>query len=178
MTRRLLLAWFGVAGVLLALVAAGVVAARGSDTGGPPERPVGRVEPFPAPEIAGSAVDGSGTVALSALRGRPTVVNFWASWCPPCRREAPLLKRFAERHPAVALLGVAGEGPDPAARFASRAGWPWESVADPTKEVQRRFRVPGLPATFFVDGDGRVRGRVYGEITERQLEEGARLLGL
>ena len=178
MRRRLLLVWAGSAGVLLASIVIGLLRSDEAGPGDAPERPLGRVEPFAAPEIAGPAIDGSGPVALSALRGRPTLVNFWASWCRPCRREAPLLKRFAEKHPALQVLGVAGEGPDPAARFAAEAGWPWATVADPAEDLRRRFRVPGLPATFFVDAEGRVRARVLGEVTEGQLEEGARLLGV
>ena len=178
MTRRLLLLWAGSAGLVLVVVAVGLVAGRGGGAESPPDRPLSRVEPYAAPEIAGPAVDGSGPVALSTLRGEPTLVNFWASWCAPCRREAPLLKGFAERHPGLRVLGVAGEGRDPAARFAGRVGWAWPTVADPDERLRRRFRVPGLPATFFIDAEGRVRGRVFGELTQGQLEEGARLLGV
>ena len=130
-------------------------------------------EPFPAPAVQGDVVTGQGaggTLALADLRGKPVVVNFWASWCGPCRKEGPDLVAFAKAHPGVAMLGVnVADGTSQAEPFAQELGFTWPSIADRGQDLYREFRLIGLPSTFVVDADGRVVFRKIGEVTQAEL---------
>jgi len=97
---------------------------------------------------------------LDALRGRPVVVNAWASWCPPCRREMPFFQRTAVRYGRrVAFLGIDVKDPDrERARTFMRKHWaPYPSYADPDEEIADEIGVStGLPTTVFYDAGGKV----------------------
>ncbi len=110
------------------------------------------------------------------LRGRPLILNVWASWCPPCRAELPLLAGAAadlEDAGVVLLLLNAGEAAATASEFLAAEGLPLRTLVDPdrrepglepTLEVLRRLRAGGLPTTFFIDADGVLRGTYVGEL--------------
>ena len=95
---------------------------------------------------------------LRALRGRPVVVNLWASWCAPCRTELPLFQaQAARRGTEVAFLGVDVEDSRRgAARLLERFPVPYPSVEDPRREVARELGAVGLPSTAFYGRDGRL----------------------
>lgn len=101
-------------------------------------------------------------VNLAGLPRRPMVVNFWAQWCQPCREESPFLREASEAAGAD-FLGVNYDDPDQAQaiEFAGLAGLAYPHVRDRHKQLAS-LGVPGLPVTFFVDGDGRVAGRHVG----------------
>lgn len=127
----------------------------------------------PAPQIAGTALDGS-PVDLSAYRGRPVIVNFWASWCTPCREEFPL---FAERLAALgptdglAIVGVLfKDQPELAQRFVEDVGTPWPSVADADGSLAAAYRVVAPPQTYFIDVEGVVRGIQIGEVRREDFD--------
>jgi len=130
-------------------------------------------DPFPAPAVEGDVVTGQGaggTLALADLRGKPVVVNFWASWCGPCRNEGPGLVAFAKAHPGVAMLGInVADGKSQAVPFAQELGFTWPSIADQGQALYREFRLIGLPSTFVVDAQGRVVYRKIGEVTQDEL---------
>lgn len=117
----------------------------------------------PMPELSGEAVVG-GTVGPEDYRGRPVVVNFWATWCGPCRREQPALQRLAEEYDGrVAFVGVNHTDDRAAAReYLRQYGVTYPSVFDPAGEVAFDFEIPYLPATVLVDADGRLRYRLLG----------------
>src|SRR6202035_2173565 len=101
-----------------------------------------------------------GRVTLAALRGRPALVTFWASWCEPCEREAPALERFArglDGH--AALVGVNWSDPQvsQARSFVKRYGWTFPNLRDPQGSAGLAYGVTGLPTTFAIDSAGRVR---------------------
>ena len=110
------------------------------------------------------------------LRGQPLILNVWASWCPPCRAELPLLARAAadlEDDGVVLLLLNAGESATTAGSFLVAEGLALRTLVDPdlhepgleaSNDVLRRFRAGGLPTTFFVDADGVLRGMFVGEL--------------
>jgi len=131
---------------------------------------------MPAPDLRLTTLDG-GTVHLAALRGRPVVVNFWASWCEPCARELPLLAKARAAHGAegLALVGVlaANDQPGPARRFAARHGVTWPTGLDPgpgpAGPTMTAYGVAGLPETFFVRRDGTLASRQLGELTAASL---------
>jgi cytochrome c biogenesis protein CcmG/thiol:disulfide interchange protein DsbE len=172
---------------VLALAAAGVgwLADRGGgEAAGPvPLTPVPTVQTYPpgrmpAPTFRLTGLDG-GTVDLAAYRGRPLVVNFWASWCRPCVKEFPLLRAARERHRADGLevIGVlaTSDAPAKARGFARRNGGTWPVGIDrgsgPVGETTVAYGVAGLPETFFVRRDGSLAVRQLGELSERGLRQ-------
>ena len=125
-----------------------------------------------APPLQGDALDGSARLDLATFKGRPVVVNFWASWCGPCRAEAPQLVAFARSHPGVQMLSVNSADLSRAAAtaFAARSQWTWPNVFDPSAGIQHAWGVGGLPATFLVDGAGKLRARKLGGTTAAELD--------
>ena len=125
----------------------------------------------PAPEIALQALDVN-TVRLSDFAGRPVLVNFWASWCPPCRAEMP---RFEQAYAAgsVVVLGVNTLDADDEAeaRAAVRdLGITFPVLFDEQGDAQRAYSVRGLPTTFLVGPDGRIVAVHPGEMSQGQLD--------
>lgn len=114
-----------------------------------------------------------GRVSLKELRGTPLVVNFWASWCDPCRAEAKVLQRGHEAARGVLFVGVDTEDASEDARdFISQFGLTFPHVRDNGRETRQDWGVTGLPETFFIAADGRVVGHVIGTVDDAQLREG------
>lgn len=111
------------------------------------------------PSLRLPCLGGGREVDLAQLRGVPTVVNLWASWCGPCRKELPLLQQLHERGGGrVRVIGVdfADDQPASALRLAAASGVTYALVADPQALLQTPLRVSGLPVTLLVDADGRM----------------------
>lgn len=122
-----------------------------------------------------------GGVALSELRGVPVVLNFWASWCPPCRTEAPRLERAwrSQRRPAALFLGLNMQDvSDDAREFIDEFDGSYPNVRDGSDATALTWGVTGLPETFFIDRRGRVVGHVIGAIGSGQLRDGIRAASL
>jgi cytochrome c biogenesis protein CcmG, thiol:disulfide interchange protein DsbE len=118
----------------------------------------------PAPDFELQRLDG-GSLRLSDLRGRPVIVNFWASWCIPCREEFPLLAVARDEHAGQGLeiVGIVhNDSVDSARRFAQDHGADWPMVNDPDDVAWRAYGGQLLPLTFFVDRDGIVRAVSFG----------------
>ncbi|HEX8068023.1 MAG TPA: TlpA disulfide reductase family protein [Thermoleophilaceae bacterium] len=122
-----------------------------------------------APELTLPRLDGAGSASLSDHRGKVVVLNFWASWCDPCRDEAPLLERW---HRQIAprggtVLGVDALDSTGSARgFVRRYGLTYPNVKDASGEKLRPFGVSGYPETFVLDRRGRIAALVRGPVTE------------
>jgi cytochrome c biogenesis protein CcmG, thiol:disulfide interchange protein DsbE len=128
---------------------------------------VGRV----APSFALADLNGN-PVTLDALRGRPVIVNFWASWCAPCLEEFPLIRAALDRHAAdgLAVIGIVYRDRSEAARdFASRMDATWTLAMDPVERVAERWGIFGPPESFFIDAGGVVRARQIGPVNEDSL---------
>lgn len=105
-------------------------------------------------------------VALRDLRGHAVVLNFWASWCVPCREEAPLLGGVARDYRSRGLLVVGVDTQDlesPARAFLAQYKVTYLNLRDPDGSVGRLFGTTGVPETFFIDADGRIQGKFPGE---------------
>jgi cytochrome c biogenesis protein CcmG/thiol:disulfide interchange protein DsbE len=125
-----------------------------------------------APSLAGGRPLQGHAVRLSAYRGRVVFLNFWASWCHPCRKEAPQLDRFARslRRGEAALIGVdINDGRQPALRFVRRFGISYPIVADPGRTIAGRYDIIGIPTTFVIDWDGRIAAQLLGPQTVASL---------
>lgn len=109
----------------------------------------------------------SSTVSLAQFRGHPLVINFWASWCPPCREEMPALEHAARQ--LTGRVNFAGldtqDQPGAGLAFARRAGVTYPLATD-NAQVYGSYGVSGLPTTFFVNADGAIVGRQVGAMTE------------
>lgn len=148
------------------LLAAGLLAASPDEkTAAPPGESTGASGPA-APELEGGVLVPP-PVSLAELRGKPVVVNFWASWCVPCRKEAPELARFdRELSERAQLVGVDfQDAKGDALAFVREFGWRFPNIRDPKGELARRYGLLGLPTTFVIDGRGRLAKQLTGEQT-------------
>jgi cytochrome c biogenesis protein CcmG, thiol:disulfide interchange protein DsbE len=125
----------------------------------------------PAPEFEAPLLDGSGTLSMGDLQGKPVVLNFWASWCKPCEDEAPAFKKahdeFGDR---VTIVGVGiRDARSDAEEFIARHGLDYTQVRDEDLRVYRDFGLTGQPETFFLDAHGVVVEHVPGPVFEDDL---------
>ena len=138
-------------GPALALVVVGGVVAVEIATsgGGPSSRPA---PALPTHVLSGHRVD------LASLRGRPALVNFWASWCGPCKQEAPELRRFDRGiGDRAALVGVDWNDSEQNARaFIAQSHWSYPVLRDPSGAVGNAYGLTGLPTTFVLDPSGNI----------------------
>lgn len=125
----------------------------------------------PLPEFALPAFGGDGTVRAEDYRGRPLVVNFWATWCAPCVEEMPALQAAAdELGPEVAFLGVnTNDDHDQAVRLAERLGVSYDLARDDEGAFAEEAGLFGMPTTLFVDASGTVRYRQTGGLTKEEI---------
>lgn len=121
-----------------------------------------------APAFSLPRFDG-GTLTLASLRGKYVLVNFWASWCVPCRDEAPLLERAWRqyRDRGLVVVGVNIQDLEPEARkFIAQFKVSYPNVRDRDGRVSRAYGTTGVPETFFIDRDGRVVRKFPGAAIE------------
>jgi cytochrome c biogenesis protein CcmG/thiol:disulfide interchange protein DsbE len=126
----------------------------------------------PAPAFTLTDLNGR-PISLQALRGRPVIVNFWASWCGPCVEEMPLLERASAEHASdgLAVVGIVFQDRAEAARaFAARIGASWPAAIDPGNAVAKAYGVDAPPASFFISRSGIVAGRQIGQLSAADLE--------
>jgi cytochrome c biogenesis protein CcmG/thiol:disulfide interchange protein DsbE len=150
-------------------VAVAAMTLGGCGTGGSARvGPVGH----PVPDIAAPAI-GGGNFSLQALRGRWVVVNFFATWCDPCKNEYPDLVRFAGQHQGtVQVVGVVYEDRSADALHFHRAeGGTWPIVADPSARIAGRYLVSALPQSFVIDRRGDLVAHIFGGVTVAKLDQ-------
>lgn len=122
-----------------------------------------------APDFTLTRFDGGGTLSLKDLRGKAVLVNFWASWCPPCRVEAPSLEAAWRMYKdkEVVFVGVDIQDKEPDARaFLKEFGITYPNGWDESGNVAVDFGVWGLPETFFLDREGRITYKHVGGVEQ------------
>lgn len=129
-------------------------------------------EASPLPELALERLEG-GTVRLDGLKGKPVVINLWATWCPPCRREMPALRDAQLRHPdVVIILANQREGQDAIRRYLDAEGLALGNVLlDMRGELGKMTGSQALPTTLFFDARGLLASRRIGELSAATLDQ-------
>ena len=127
-----------------------------------------------APNFVLSRLDKEGRLELASLRGKAVVLNFWASWCYPCNKEAPALEKAWQGHDGhVVVLGVdVNDFAGDARKFMRQHKLTYPVVHDNKNVTEPKYGVALLPETFFVDRNGRVVGHVAGQVRESDLRAG------
>ncbi|MBM2827217.1 MAG: cytochrome biosis protein [Dehalococcoidia bacterium] len=125
-----------------------------------------------APDFALSDLDGK-EVRLSDFRGRPVMLNFWATWCGPCRVEMPHMqeaqRELGEKTGFVVLAVNLGEDAKTARRFLEENGFEFTAVLDRDSSVARdRYKIIGLPTSFFIDREGVIRDIQVGPLATKE----------
>ena len=125
----------------------------------------------PAPDFSLTLFEGR-TVRLSDFRGKVVFLNFWASWCPPCREEAPLLEQTWRRYrnEGVIFLGVDIQDTEEAARrFIQDFGITYMNGQDPRNRIAIDYGVYGIPETYFIDKEGRITYKHIGALEQKTI---------
>jgi cytochrome c biogenesis protein CcmG/thiol:disulfide interchange protein DsbE len=121
----------------------------------------------PAPDFTITSFDGQ-KITPTELRGKVVVINFWASWCPPCRDEAPFLQKTWQQYKdrGVVFIGADYVDSESAAKaYLKEFGITYFSGPDIGSEISQRYRIKGVPETYFIGKDGNLSGNVLGPIT-------------
>lgn len=126
----------------------------------------------PAPDFNLTLFGTGETLRLSDLRGKVVVLNFWASWCPPCRQEAPTFERIWQRYQerGVVFVGVdIWDTDEDAAKFLQEFGTTYPTGPDRTGEIGIDYGLTGLPETYFITRDGMIAQKAIGIAEEKTL---------
>ena len=132
----------------------------------------GEAPSFTRTTLAGDVFD------LEKNRGAPVILNFWATWCGPCRREIPALAKFHEEHPEIPLIGISLDTNLSESSLRSKSqklGINYPVIYDQSNQLGREYTVSSLPTTVIIDAQGQVSSFWQGSISERSL---VRLLDL
>ncbi|MBJ6362534.1 TlpA family protein disulfide reductase [Paenibacillus sp. MAHUQ-46] len=130
-------------------------------------------EGYKAPQISLNGLDGK-TYSFESLNGKPVIINFWASWCGPCKTEAPDLVRTYEKYSkqieiyAVNITAV--DSLDEAKAFVAEYGFSFPVLLDLDGSVTQRYQVKPIPTTFFVNGKGIITDQVIGAVDPQDME--------
>ena len=126
----------------------------------------------PAPDFTLKDLDGN-TVRLSDFRGKVVFLNFWATWCPPCRAEMPDIEKVHRKYKDqdVVVLGIdLRESASTVRAFVEDGGYTWAFLLDTTGEVGSMYRVSAIPTSYFVDKKGIIRAVTIGGMTAATME--------
>lgn len=133
----------------------------------------------PVPQFSAEWING-GSFDQDILLEKKTVLNFWATWCAPCRQEMPIFQSAYEQYrPEIQVIGLnAGESATEIREFLDEFGIDFDIAIDIDGSVQGQFAVLGLPITFFIDEQGMLIAQHIGGVTEQQMDGYLKLLGV
>lgn len=132
----------------------------------PTELPAGNQ----APIFVLNGIDGK-SYTLAAYRGKYIILNFWASWCAPCRIEMPLLEQtFHQNHDVVILAINNGEDADVVQQYVKELGLTFPILLDKDASVTKKYGIPALPTSYFIDPNGALETRFIGALTTQDLQ--------
>ncbi|MBF6600028.1 MAG: TlpA family protein disulfide reductase [Dehalococcoidia bacterium] len=125
----------------------------------------------PAPEFTLQDINGK-VVRLSDFRGRPVLINFWATWCPPCRKEFPqLVRSYDQGNGSFVVLGVdIRESLNDVRPFVKQYKATYPILMDDTGEVVRAYRLTGVPSSYFIDAQGILRDEYFGPLSGSKID--------
>jgi len=160
-----------------ALITAGALlslAGQGGDEAQAELAPSAAAQERPAPDF--SLLDLNGRrFSLAQFRGQPVVINFWATWCPPCRDEIPrLVDAYQREKDGVAFVAISDEAADVVAPFVKENAVPYVNLLDGDDRVSTAYGIKALPTTVFISRDGEIKVYYTGAMSARIIEEGLR----
>jgi thiol-disulfide isomerase/thioredoxin len=172
-------------GVVVVLLGASLVLARPELIGNTHDTPGGIVDRgsvtvnSPAPGFTLSGVNGE-EVRLDDYLGRIVIINFWATWCAPCKEEMPILSEYAAQHPdSIVVLGVAVNASiESVVAYLLETPVLYPVVIDDRTIVAAAYHVAGYPTSYFIDAEGIIRGKYIGFLTPRVLQQNLEPLGI
>ena len=154
--------------ILLAVALLGLLAVQACTPSSASAVSVGK----PAPDFTLVDLEGN-QISLSDFRGETVFVNFWATWCPPCRAEMPEIEAIYQEYKdkGVVVIGVdIQETKEEVLQYIQEGGYSWTFVLDTTGEVTTNYQITGIPSSFFIDREGIIRAMNIGAITKRAME--------
>lgn len=164
---------FMAVGVAAVLGAPALLAWAESQAGGEPLQ-VG----LPAPDFELKSLEGE-TVHLSQFQGKPVLLVFGATWCPPCRAEAPLVQELHEDHPEMIVIWVDMEESAPTVReYVEDMGLTHRTLLDQSGRVAKTYHIYAIPTSFFIDSGGILRAMLIEELTRPYLTKTLPLIGV
>lgn len=134
----------------------------------------------PSPDFEARTIAGSEKVRISDLRGKVVVLNFWASWCPPCREELPAVAKLAAelKDQGVVVFGVNDEDPTTAKKYLEKQGLTLPTLDDGNQKAHRLYRVNSIPTIFLIDEQGRIAKYLKGGHDEESLRAALKSVGV
>ena len=164
----------GLVALFAALALVGVSCSDSSDVSDDASATAATTDGDPAPDFSVMTLDGSGFTLSEHLEddGRPVFLNMWASWCPPCKAEMPDINDASESNEDVKFVGVAvNDDPAASTEFATSTGITYTIGFDADGTVADDYQVRGLPATYIISADGVILERIFGAVTEADIDE-------
>jgi cytochrome c biogenesis protein CcmG, thiol:disulfide interchange protein DsbE len=131
--------------------------------------------PFPQvgkqfPNFKLETLDGN-TISFERLTQQPVILNFWATWCEPCKEEMPLLQAYEVKYPEIVVIGINYDEPlQTVRRFVENNDVAFQILLDPGGKISNQFKVFGFPTTFFIDANGVLQANHIGQLNEQLMD--------